>query len=262
MPTLSTHSDFQKVRFIPFCYLCGDRFSDTPGVDCDGDHVPPKKIFAETDRSAPLILKVHRMCHQNASEWDEITNELVSVLHDKDRKRQKLHKHIEPVNYEGSKTGALSGIPLERIIWRFVRAFHTALYGSFLPYENGGPILPPFPRGERNGEIIECPPIDPLFCSIIQVLRTARILGSIDQINCFNNSCRYICVWTQTDEGKTCCIFGLRICEWEKLSDSMNFPRRACVGMYFAESVPTNATCEPKGNVEFAGDDPFDPFLD
>lgn len=55
MPVLRVHKDFQLVRRLPFCYLCGAVFIE--GELFDGDHVPPKAIFNPRDRNPILKFK-------------------------------------------------------------------------------------------------------------------------------------------------------------------------------------------------------------
>lgn len=61
MLTLRVHKDFQEVRHLPFCYLCGRDF--VLGDKVDGDHVPPKAAFNARDKEPPLKLKTHVACN-------------------------------------------------------------------------------------------------------------------------------------------------------------------------------------------------------
>ncbi len=49
MPELITERDLQSVRHPNFCYQCGKAFEK--GDDTTRDHVPPKAIFAKSDRT-------------------------------------------------------------------------------------------------------------------------------------------------------------------------------------------------------------------
>ena len=69
MPALNLHKDFQQVRHLPFCYLCGQEFLD--GDALDGDHVPPKAIFNARDRDPVLKLKTHTACNASLSVDDK-----------------------------------------------------------------------------------------------------------------------------------------------------------------------------------------------
>jgi hypothetical protein len=261
MPRLTTHKDFQRVRFPSFCYLCGRSFADTPGEERDSDHVPPKKIFAASDRDRPLILEVHKQCHKDASEWDELTNEFASLPHDKARKRNIVQKHVEAVRIGDEISAALTGVPLNKVIARFLRAFHTALYDAYLPNKTDNAILPPFPSGNRKSDGIEFDPILPQFYDASLILKKSRIAGRIDEIRCFNDRCHYFCVWSENVQGP-CCLFALRIHDWEQLADMANFPHRACMGIYSTGSIPQNATRETPIIVHVANRYPLDPFAD
>jgi hypothetical protein len=77
MPTLKLHNDFQAVRKLPFCYLCGRTFE--AGDELDRDHVPPKAAFASSDRNPPLILRTHRACNGRHSVEDKRAAQLIGI---------------------------------------------------------------------------------------------------------------------------------------------------------------------------------------
>src|ERR1035441_8895490 len=78
MPSLQTQKDFQGVRNLPFCYLCGRDFVATDAVDWD--HVPAKSAFSPRDRDPPLKLETHReTCHAQWSDNDKKVGQLISL---------------------------------------------------------------------------------------------------------------------------------------------------------------------------------------
>lgn len=260
MPSLTTHRDFQSVRNLHFCYLCGEPFQQSDKA-VDVDHVPPKTIFAKEDRQNPLVLKTHKVCNESHSEWDQLTGDMISVLHETGRKRQKIRKHLRVISAEERKL-AIENVPLTRIIGRFIRGFHAALYHEYLPYKTNSAIDLPFPSGHRTEEGVEFDAIREHFPSFVEVLTKNRIAGNIDKITCYSGKCRYFCVWSTTDEGIPFCLFALRLYEWEALADTTNFPRRACVGGYFNGPPPENATRATMIEIPCRNTDPLDPFSD
>lgn len=243
MPRLNTQQSLQAAQRLPFCYLCGGLLAEVPKDKKDGDHVPPRKVFAKEDRDCPLILPVHTSCHKSASEWDQLTTDFISLLHDSNRTRQVIGKHIAVVS-ESTQLIVLRGVPLSAIIGRFLRGFHAALYHEYLPSETHNVILPPFPAAAEHDGRLSYIEIPTYFHEVVKILRRCRVAEQYDEISCFNDRCRYLCVWTKTDTGEPCCCFGLRIYSWEKLANNADFPRRTCVGMYSINSVPDGATQE------------------
>jgi hypothetical protein len=85
---------------------------------------------------------------------DELTNEFASLPHDKARKRNIVQKHVEAVRIGDEISAALTGVPLNKVIARFLRAFHTALYDAYLPNKTDNAILPRFPPGTANRTVL------------------------------------------------------------------------------------------------------------
>lgn len=255
MPRLTKHRDFQRVRNLPFCYLCGKPFASDD--DCDYDHVVPEAIFAKSHRQTPLKLRTHTQCNAAESEKDEIIADLISMIHDPKKRRAKLKKLVRVARHDGELMGGFQG-PLANSIGRFLRGFHAALYGEYLPYKTNSAILPPFPTWNE----LQKPGIQPQFFAFSEVLKKCRIAGCIDEIACYSGHCRYFCVWSRFDNGIPCCLFSLKIYEWEKLADTKHFPRRSCLGMYWTGSRPSVGTKETILAIPFTNFDPLDPFGD
>jgi hypothetical protein len=232
---LSTQKALRSIQRLPFCYLCGQDLAGTARSERNHDHVPPSTIFSKEDRTPPLKLPTHRLCNTLQSNEDEVIGQLVSLRHS--RLRASKHGRLKIAVYEasdGSSTATLAGIDLRAVIRRWVRGFHAALYREYLP-DDGEPdfaTVPPFPEGrasESGPVAFETPPAVQAF---VTALRGNRITRTLDGILCYNQRCRYECVWDQSDNGRWICIYGLDLYDWLNLGDIHNFQARGCVGCY------------------------------
>ncbi len=260
---IMSHAQLQEARKLPFCYLCGRRFGDKERPT--RDHVPPKAIFLPCDRTKPLILPTHARCNQKESTTDEIIGQLIYALHHiyppRGKLRLKVNMYENPENQR--PVLALEGINLKGVITRCVKAFHGALYKTYLPRKTHNWVDPPTAVGVKRGNKVafEEPRIQfPLFVSIIKKNREA---GKIDRISCFNDRCVYECVWEQMDDGRWACIFALNIYDWKNLGDPRHQQQRGCVGFYMPKrGLPENATTGIARLIEIpvSNLDIFDPF--
>lgn len=263
MPELSTQVALRSVQNLPFCYLCGEVFSGN--VEKTRDHVPPKSIFSAGDRVAPLILPTHRNCNEAQSGYDEVVGQLIAAIHGKypDPDRRRLDVKVAERTDTGTHSAWIVGANLHRVVGRWLRAFHSALYREYLPDNdgtNGGTKFcfdPPFPIGrvdEHNAITVdEIRPHHELF---VEQIKQNRMAGRLDRIVCFNSKCIYECVWDKADGGQPICIFALNVYDWSALANTADFPRRGCVGMYIPiKGRPANATTAtrltmPVSNIE------------
>ncbi len=253
---IRSESQLQQVRKqVSFCYLCGAALK---GIPTNTDHVPPRSLFARSDRQRPLTLVTHVTCHERASAWDQITGDLVSLGHDPDRERQQLPKQIVVVSQERELLGVQ--VPLQHVLIRYLQAFHAALYSEYLPFtEATFSVELPFTEYARSNVGWQLVPTQPASSAIVEVLKKNRVAGTIDSIECFGDKCRYMCVWSKLDSGEPCCLFGLQLYDWERLSDP-RFPQRAACGLYRTNSMPHNATYETSLAIPFTNVFPLDPF--
>jgi hypothetical protein len=129
MVVLLSDKHFQAVAELSFCYWCGKDFQ--PSDATNGDHVPPKAIFANPDRRRPLKLKTHVDCNSGHKVTDERMGQLLALLHGKvpTVENQKLKFSID------RKRGlaAVNNTDIEGSVWRYVRGFHAALYREPFP---------------------------------------------------------------------------------------------------------------------------------
>ena len=180
------------------------------------------------------------------------------MLHGKYPTARDVRLEIDVFQMDAGRTSAgVKNLPLRRIIFRWVRCFHAALYGAYLA-DMGGMIFEPFPAGDVvDGQIVysKIPISRPVFTQVFkQQLKASRT----DGITCYSGKCNYRCTWLNFDDGRPFCLFALRLYNWEDLGD----PRHegmGCIGWYFAETPP-NATVGTSRQVAVSNLRPLDPF--
>jgi len=77
MPVLRRNKDFQAVRKLPFCYLCGRELVN--GDVVNADHVPPEAVFESCDRDPVLKLQTHKTCNSAQSVSDKKIAQLIAL---------------------------------------------------------------------------------------------------------------------------------------------------------------------------------------
>lgn len=237
MPNLTSQKALRTVQRLDFCYLCGDGFDNDP--ERTKDHVPPQAIFATADKDFPLIVSAHGACNRARSREDEVVGQLVSLLHGRvpDPDRDRLAAQIRKPAGFAHTLGIFTGLHVEAVIQRWVRAFHAALYRTPLSSQTRFAVQTPFPSGELNDGNMVADLIPAQHRAFVEELKRNRMAGSIDTIVCNNGKLRYECVWVQMSDRGWGCIFGLDLYGWKKLGDIHNFPARGCAGLYRSESA-------------------------
>ena len=119
MPNLRVLKDFQAVRNLPFCYLCGHDFAADD--ESDQDHVPPKCTFNPRDRQPSLTLKAHKSCNENCSLADEKMGQLIAFRRGEGRKPEKLRLKLVHGPYPGIT--ALENLDVDSTVWRWCSHF-------------------------------------------------------------------------------------------------------------------------------------------
>ena len=256
MSTLANAKALQEAWDPGFCYLCCQSWAD--GDLRNRDHIPNASIFAKADRNPPLILRVHRRCNSFHSGEDEAIGQLVSLLHRENLTPQDVRKlRVSPHVHSG--TGAVQavveGLPLWRIIARWVRGFHAALYLEALPSYDGA-VYPPF-AGTDDLDVI--PPIERIVPKFVELMKRNRAAGALDRIVCFNGKCRYECFWTHLDDGRSICVWALDIYDWKRLGETPLHPARSCMG-YYTFAAPVTATRETRLAFAIENGDVLDAF--
>src|SRR5262249_41088374 len=233
----------REIRKMPFCYLCGGAFQ--PDERTNPDHVPPTALFALVDRDFPLILPTHRQCNADRSAEDQVVGQLVGLIHRKAPNRQHNKLRIRIGRFTtGAPAVAVEGFDLRWIVRRWVRAFHAALYGEFLPESAKFLTSSPLPEAEPPAESAKIVPVQDAVLEFAKELKRNRATATLDRIVCRNGKCRYECVWAQADNGAWMCIYGLDVYGWIHLGDGRSFEPRGCVGSYRRPEggVPPGAT--------------------
>lgn len=262
MPELASQADLRSAQSLPFCYLCGRTLNDN--AERNRDHVPPKTIFAEADRSPPLVLPTCPQCNERQSPYDEQIGQLIAFTHGKHPRPDNIRLNfVSPViNDSGDRLLGVAGLPLQPIVWRWVRGFHAALYRTLLPHDTENKSIHlPFPHVEQDGHRFVAPPILRQQQQFSEVIKQNRVTDTLDRIACYNRRCIYECVWARFDDGVPFCIFALKIYEWELLADRQHFPKRGCVGFYQPEQGrPATARQATELVFDLPNSRPLDPF--
>jgi hypothetical protein len=262
MSELCTQQALQTIQKLPFCYLCGKGF--TGKTRKNRDHVPPKSIFASKDRETPLILPTHPKCNEARSDDDEIVGQLVAAFHGKYAKSEKMKLDVRVVEGGNTDEGFLGliGTNFHKVIYRWLRAFHSALYSEYLPNETKNSLHLPFPSGnvgEHNQVVMD--EILPQHQLFVEKIKKNRAAQRLDRIICYNCQCIYECFWDTADGGQQICIFALKVYNWSALADTDNFAKRGCVGMYMpVKGKPANATTGTRLHLSVSNIEKLDPY--
>jgi len=255
------HKALQECGKLGFCYLCGKAFM--PGNKPSRDHVPPRAMFLPEDRGDPLILPTHFDCNQGESIEDELVGQFVSLVHRKQPSPERLRLdvvggHLRP---DGQRIALMRNVHLQRIIWRWVRGFHVALYGEYLPNDNNIFVHPPMPSGRQNGDRIIPDPIHPQQLLVPAEIKKNRAAKNLDVLTCCNGKCCYETVFVLADNGQPLCFWALRIYDWEKLGEPRWVSSHGCIGCYEPPAgIPQGASRGTRLEFPFPNRDPLDPF--
>jgi hypothetical protein len=238
---LETQVAMRPLRKLPFCYLCGEPLD----AGHNFDHVPPSTIFLPEDCNFPLILPTHVTCNGARSGDDESIGQVVGLLHgDETAKIHKLDIALTRSGH-GALLVLLRDLDLRRIIKRWVRGFHAALYREYLP---DGPqrfmTTPPLPEPDSEAPGRGFLPPHDVISEFTRIINRNRATRTVDSIICRNGRCRYECVWAQADGGQWACVYWLDLYDWSRLGADDNYGPRECVGAYWREGggVPAGAS--------------------
>jgi len=162
---------------------------------------------------------------------------------------------------DGSLGVGATGLALKPIIFRWVTGFHAALYNEALG-PSGYMVFPPLPEGRVRGTRVEPVPVPEVVPHLVEELKRNRSTGTLDVIQCRNGHCRYECVWSQADDGRRICIWGLDLYGWRELGDVHHFEPRGCVGSYRPNSglIPATATLGTRLDFAVPNGERLDPF--
>jgi hypothetical protein len=256
MVSLLSDKHFAAIAELPFCYWCGQQFQAADVTD--RDHVPPKSIFANRDRTPPLKLKTHVACNRGHGLTDEKMGQLLSLLHGKVPRgeRQKLSFRVS----HELDLGGVANTDIEGAVWRYIWGFHAALYRVSFPLPGQGALTVPFVKVMGND--LTDSMMAPQHRLIVATIKTQRALGNLDRILANNGKLIYECVWIQADDRRWTCMFALDIYGWKDLGDTGKFPARGCAGVYIGKlgNPPAMATRAKMSTLILPNLDPLDPF--
>jgi len=259
MVSLSTAKDFQPLKWLPFCYVCGKEFC--PGDIKDTDHVPSKKTFDVSDRSPPLCLPTHKSCNASHSPRDQKVGQLIALRRGQlpSKRDRQLKVKILNENYS-----AITNLDLREAIWSWIRGFHAALYREALPPDwKTFSIETPLPSGKPTEFRFKVDPILPQHLAFVEIIKKQRMLKNIDSIKSNNKQLIYECVWHQNDEKTSwMCVFALDLYDWKELGIVRGLPTRGCAGFYTTPSnaPPEHATTARASMILPLNSDRLDPF--
>jgi hypothetical protein len=260
MVALRVHRDFQQVRFLPFCYLCGREFVKEDRVD--GDHVPPKAAFNARDKEPALKLKTHVDCNSSWKVEDKKIGQLIG-LRRWERPSSPRDQALKIVSYPTLDMAAVENLDVEAAVWRWVKGFHAALYRNPLTGKAYA-IQTPFPRGNTRTGRISIDPIPEQHPLAVDAIKRNRLAGSLDIIVANKGNLRYECVWCEEDTREVwLCMFAIDVYDWKDLgSHTKEIPARGCAGIYMLpdRSIPESASRDTVTRITIPNRDTLDPF--
>lgn len=263
MPKIATQADLNRARKNTICYICGKAI-DGHKSSKNRDHIPPRCIFDKADRANPLILETHTNCNEGESHSDERIGQLLALLHGNSPPEEFRHLTLTGAqDLNSTKPFAiLEGINIENNIKRWIRGFHFALYGEYLPNETAFNILAPVPKIKQIDGSYVFESVAPQYALYVEHLKKNRKTDTIDSIIAFNQKCRYECTWDMSDRGEQwLCIFGLQIYDWSQMAKDTPVGSRGCVGAYFPnKGCPYNAAKSTNLEFEVPNIDTLNPF--
>lgn len=259
MAALRVHKEFQAVRYLPFCYLCGRDLMD--GDEKNGDHVPPKAAFNLRDRHPVLKLQTHKVCNGAFSIEDKKVAQLIALRRHQGPSSPR-DAALKFVAYPGIGIG-VTNLNVDYAVWRWIKGFHAALYRQPLVTDFFA-IVTPFPRADLSSGVPKVRKLRDQHALAVSVIKYNRIASNLDLIEANNGKLRYQCAWCATDDGKRWfCMFGLDIYDWKDLgSHTAEIPARGCAGMYALSdySRPEGSTVGKMPAIESPNVDVLDPF--
>ena len=258
MVSLLTQRDMRSVQYLDFCYVCGRNF--VVGDEINRDHIPAQSVFSPRDRQ-PLWLPTHKACNSQHGLIDEKIGQLIALRRRETPPRPE-NRRLKFAMDPSFRLGAVINVPIDMAVWRWIRAFHSALYQEPAT-DIRGALVTPFPRGQRvNGNIV-VEELRPQHRAFVETIKINRANSNLDRISSNNGKLKYECVWCLSDDQRVwMCIFALDIYDWKDLGRTRHFPARGCAGFYVRPSndVPTNSTRAIKSKISIPNFDPLDPF--
>lgn len=241
--------DLRRPITLEVCYLCGDGLDD--GGPTNKDHVPPKSWFSQTDRErSPLIVVVHQECHDRLSDDDEAVGELLAFFdsaHDDFKQASVAPTKLLKVTKQehtlhSPRMLEVTGVRLERAIWRWMAAFHAVLYGvtqdpdPALP--RNGCVIPPYPHSNTRGGFDRVPS---WHGDVVQRIRAAVLSRQASWIRAFGGGLQYAETWRTDGQGHFECSFVFQLRSFQRAASHPD-TGRAFAGWIQRKSLPPGAS--------------------
>ena len=249
MAEVITPRELRAVQNLPFCYACGETFTDDHR---NRDHVPARSCISTSDRAHnPLILPSHVTCNDSFTVSDERVGQYLSLLHGKlpahNKSRLNYIKFSRIVGGKHSQLSqAITNVDMYGVVWRWIRAFHSALYQQPIPQNTNYAIelpidvISPTETGhiEDGGRVRQRNLCD-------RTIKRNRLTKTLDRLAGWNGKLLYECVWIVTPS-HAYCVFWLDFYSWRRMARLNGHEPRDCVGFYqlHVGEMPKQATLE------------------
>jgi hypothetical protein len=191
---------------------------------------------------------------------DEKIGQLIALKHGK-IPRNPNHRMLRIVHR--GNLGAVTNLNIDGAVWRWVRAYHSALYREPLPVSSKKGITTPFPRAR----LTDGPPVVeellPQHALFVKTIKLNRAAENIDRVRSNRRHVTYDCVWCESENAQGWfCVFALDVYRWKELGNTGQHPPRGCVGFYQLPSgeKPQAAAVAMAPTLEYVDAHPFDPF--
>lgn len=243
MPRILNQSQFLQWEKPSFCYFCGEALEN--GTPVNDDHCPPQGMFAVADRANyPIKLTVHAKCNHQWHIEDEKMAIFYDVLHGgKKASMPALQKKLSFLDIENDQ-GIFQGItnfPIRPLACRIVQCIHALLYGEYLPAQTINHIHYPIPEVDRSNSNRPAPQ-KAQTDAFARELCIAQKTMTHDSVVAYNRKFRYVCTWSQLDNGTPVCIFGFDIYHLSRFALELQDYTKAIVGAYRAAKIPDIAS--------------------
>lgn len=263
MPQIANQSQFQKWKKPTFCYLCGELLENTRPLN--DDHCPPEGMFAVSDRiNYPIKIAVHAGCNHRWHVEDEKMAIFYDVLHGGSKVSvPTLQRKLSFLDVETDQ-GLFQGItnfPIRPLSYRIIRCAHALLYDEFLPRGTINHIHYPIPEVDPSTGNTPLPHEMQTY-AFADELCIAQKTRTHDLICAYNRQFRYVCTWSQLDDGTPICIFAFDIYRLSRFAVAIRDFPRAVIGFYAVRSPPASATKCSNVRVENTDDEVLYPILE
>jgi hypothetical protein len=191
------------------------------------------------------------LCNDRFKKDDERVGQFLSLLHGElakaEKRRLRYRRFSNPaLDRQGRQVEAVSNVDMYGVVYRWVRAFHAALYQQPIPQKVNYAIELPFDVVSPIGGayiVDDGRPRQRALCE--ETIARNRLTSTIDRLAGWNGKLQYECVWVRTPI-HAYCVFWLNFYGWRQLAKINGHSPRDCVGFYQLSlgEMPTQATKE------------------